>query len=77
MEMTLHLEKLGKPAQRAILNSGISTLEELAALSEKDVARWHGIGPNALLKLRAMLMEKGLSFSDTPVHKKDPDKKKI
>jgi len=70
MDMTLHLEKLSKPAQRAILNSGITTLEELAALSERDVAQWHGIGPNALKTLRAILEENGLSFSGSPVHGK-------
>lgn len=68
--MTLHLEKLSKPAQRAILNSGITSLEGLAAFSEKDVAQWHGIGPNALIKLRAILRENGLSFSGGPAHEK-------
>jgi ABC-type nitrate/sulfonate/bicarbonate transport system substrate-binding protein len=70
MEMTLQLEKLGKPAQRAILNSGITTLEELAALPEKEVAQWHGIGPNALIRLRTILAENGLSFSRSPVQGK-------
>ena len=67
MEITLQLKKLGKPAQRAILNSGITTLEGLAALSEKDVAQWHGIGPNTLITLRAILEENGLSFSNSRV----------
>ena len=70
MEVTLHLEKLNKPAQSAILNSGITTLEELAALPEKQVAQWHGIGPNALIRLRAILAENGLSFSSSPVQGK-------
>lgn len=70
MEMTLQLEKLGKPAKRAILNSGITTLEELAALPEKEVAQWHGIGPNALIRLRTILAENGLSFSRSPVQGK-------
>jgi DNA repair protein RadC len=58
--MIRHLEELSKPAQRAILNSGITTLEELAAFSEKEVAQWHGIGPNALITIHAIFMENGL-----------------
>lgn len=67
MEITLQLKKLSKPAKRAILNSGLTTLEGLAALSEKDVAQWHGIGQNSLITLRAILEENGLSFSNNPV----------
>ena len=67
MEFTTLMKKLSKPAQRAILNSGITTLEGLAALSEKDLAQWHGIGPNSLIMLRAILEENGLSFSSSPV----------
>jgi len=67
VEITKFMEELSKPAQRAIINSGITTLEDLAALSEKDVAQWHGIGPNALITLRAILDENGLSFSSNHV----------
>jgi hypothetical protein len=45
-------------------------LEEQAVLSEKDVAQWHGIGPNALKSQRAILEENSLSFSRSSVHGK-------
>jgi hypothetical protein len=70
MEISSLLHYFAKPAQRAILNSGIATLEELAAFSEKEVAQWHGIGPNALIRLRTILAENGLSFSRSPVQGK-------
>lgn len=70
MKMIRHLGKLSKPAKRAILNSGITTLEELAAISEREVAKWHGIGPRALITIRVILEENGLSFSDSSVHRK-------
>jgi DNA-directed RNA polymerase alpha subunit len=75
MEFISLMKKMSKPAQRAILNSGIATLEELASLSEKDVAQWHGIGPNSLKTLRAILEENGLSFSSSPDHKNNRPKK--
>jgi hypothetical protein len=40
----------------------VKHLRDLTKFSEKDVSRWHGIGPNALGKLRQALEENGLSF---------------
>ena len=61
MKMIRHLGKLSKPAKRAIFNSGITTLEELSAFSEREVAKWHGIGPHALITIRVILEENGLA----------------
>jgi ribose 5-phosphate isomerase A len=57
---------LAQPALRALSGAGITNLEQLAAFSEKEISRLHGIGPNALGKLRRALDEAGLSFADSP-----------
>ena len=56
------LPKLASPAQRALANAGIKNLAQLAKLSEAEIRELHGIGPNALITLRAALKAKGLSF---------------
>jgi hypothetical protein len=58
------LRQLAKPAQRAILNAGITSLEQIANTPVTDFLKLHGIGQNALGKTRAVLREQGLSFSD-------------
>jgi hypothetical protein len=55
--------KLASPAQRALANAGIHNLKQLAKLSEMEIKEYHGIGPNALITLRAALKAKGLSFN--------------
>lgn len=55
---------LSQPALRALANAGIKHLEQLAKFTEKDVKNFHGIGPNALNKLRQALAERGLSFRE-------------
>ncbi len=54
--------KLASPAQRALANAGIQNLAQLAKLSEAEIKDLHGIGPNALMALRAALKARGLSF---------------
>ncbi len=54
---------LGKPAQRALANAGIKTLEELTRLSEAEFMQLHGIGKNALQTISAAMAEKNLSFA--------------
>ena len=56
------LPKLAAPAQRALQNAGITTLEQLTRITEAELKKLHGIGPNALAQLRRALTEKGLSF---------------
>ncbi len=55
--------KLAAPAQRALAGAGFTRLEELAKVSEADLKKLHGIGPNALKKLRDALEAIGLSFA--------------
>ena len=54
--------KLAAPAMRALHGAGYTTLEQLAKVSEGDLRPLHGMGPNALKKLREALAQRGLSF---------------
>ena len=56
------LAKLSAPARRALEHHGITTLQQLATYSEKEILKLHGIGPASLPVLRASLEESGLSF---------------
>jgi hypothetical protein len=56
-------EKLSAPAQRALQGAGYSTLQQLSKVSEREIARLHGIGPNALGKPKQELAAHGLSFA--------------
>lgn len=56
-------DNISNPAKRALSNAGIGSLRELSAFSEKDIAALHGIGPNAMAKLKQALAGKGLGFA--------------
>ncbi|MBT2691194.1 DNA-binding protein [Bacillus sp. ISL-47] len=56
--------KLAKPAQRALEGAGFYQLEQLAGATETDILKLHGMGPNAMEKLRKALAEKGLAFAE-------------
>jgi hypothetical protein len=56
--------KLGAPAERALAGAGIKNLKHLTRSSEAEIKQLHGIGPNALAKLRQALSARGLSFAD-------------
>ncbi|MEH7110352.1 RNA polymerase alpha subunit C-terminal domain-containing protein, partial [Bacillus sp. JJ1764] len=58
------LALLSAPARRALENNGLTTLQKLSSYSEKDIMKFHGIGPASLPKLRSALKEKGLSFKE-------------
>jgi hypothetical protein len=59
-------DNLARPAQRALAEAGYTRLEQLAAVSEAEIARLHGIGPNARKQLRQALAAHGLSFAAAP-----------
>ena len=56
-------EGLAAPARRALAAGGFNSLADLANAREADVARLHGMGSNALKKLRDKLAERGLTFA--------------
>jgi len=45
-------EKIGKPATRALLGAGITTLQQVANLSDEELLKLHGVGPKAVRILR-------------------------
>jgi DNA-directed RNA polymerase alpha subunit len=53
---------ISAPANRALENNGIDTLEKLSEFKEKEILQFHGIGKTAIPKLSAALKGKGLSF---------------
>ena len=55
---------IGKPATQALTLAGWVRLEQLAARSEADLRKLHGVGPKAIRILREAMEEKGLSFTD-------------
>jgi uncharacterized protein YdhG (YjbR/CyaY superfamily) len=65
VKKTAFPEGLAQSAQRALANAGIDHLEQLAKVPEAEVQNLHGIGPNALRKLRDALTAHGLSFADS------------
>jgi hypothetical protein len=59
-----NLPKLAAPARRALNGAGYTRLEDLTKVTESDVMKLHGMGPNAMRALRNALRERGLSFRD-------------
>jgi uncharacterized protein YdhG (YjbR/CyaY superfamily) len=63
------LHKLSAPARRALENEGITSLQQLAKLSEAEVLQLHGMGKASLPTLREALSERSLSFRETTKNK--------
>ena len=53
------LPNIGKPATRALAAAGITTLEQVAKLSESTLLAVHGVGPKAIRVLRDALAAAG------------------
>lgn len=58
------MAELAAPARRALQGAGLTSLAKLAKKREAEVAALHGMGPNALGKLRTALEKAGLSFRE-------------
>jgi len=54
---------LAKPAQRALADAGISSLEQLCKFTEAEILALHGMGKNAMSKLQAAMETAGLKFT--------------
>ena len=54
---------LSAPAQRALAGAGIKNLKQLTEFTETKIKKLHGMGPNAIGKLRQALAEQGLAFA--------------
>jgi predicted 3-demethylubiquinone-9 3-methyltransferase (glyoxalase superfamily) len=53
---------LGKPAERALANAGISRLKDLTQFSEAELLKLHGFGPRAIKMLRPAMKASGLKW---------------
>jgi hypothetical protein len=53
------------PAQRALRNAGIGTLEQLSEYSENEILQFHGMGKSSIPKLKNSLSNSGLKFKTT------------
>lgn len=56
-------QRLAAPARRALAAAGIQRLDQVAAFSQEEIKRMHGIGPMALDQLRQALGQRDLSFA--------------
>jgi hypothetical protein len=56
-------KKLAAPAMRALSSIGITHISQVARLTEREIKRLHGIGPDAMVKLKAALKRRRLAFS--------------
>ncbi len=56
--------RLSAPARRALNGAGYVRLEQLTRVSESDLKKLHGMGPQAINLLRTALEEKDLSFAE-------------
>lgn len=61
------LPKLASPAKRALESAGITTLAQLTEVTEEELLQLHGMGPNAIGKLRESLDADGLSFRKSKI----------
>jgi hypothetical protein len=53
---------LSAPALRGLHGAGIQSLSQLSRWSEAEIAALHGVGPNAIARLKAAMKSRGLSF---------------
>lgn len=55
---------LAAPARRALAEAGYTRLDQLAGVRESELAKLHGLGPNAIAQLREALAAVGLAFAE-------------
>lgn len=53
---------MGKPAARALAGAGYGALDDLNGVSERELAKLHGMGPKALGVLKETLAAQGKSL---------------
>lgn len=57
---------IGRPATRTLAGAGITTLDDVAARSERELLGLHGVGPRAVRILTEALAERDLSLRPDP-----------
>lgn len=58
-------DEIGKTAARELSLNGISSLQQVAAHSKKELLAIHGVGPKAIAILSDALARKGLDFKES------------
>lgn len=58
------LPKIGRPATQALHLIGVTTLEQVARHSQRELLALHGVGPKAARILKAELEAHGLEFAE-------------
>lgn len=53
---------MGRPANAALVNLGITTLQQVASMTERELLDVHGVGPKAVRILREELATRNLTF---------------
>ena len=56
---------LAAPALRALVGAGVTSVADLATMREDELLALHGIGPNALRKLKAEMARCGVAFAES------------
>jgi hypothetical protein len=54
---------MGRPARAALVAHGITTLDQVTRMTEKELPGLHGVGPKAVRILKAELEASGRSLS--------------
>lgn len=57
------LPAIGRPATSALVTAGLTSLDKVAELTEKQLLGMHGVGPKAVRILREALVERGSHFA--------------
>ena len=57
---------IGRPANAALTDLGITTLEQVAAMTERELRAVHGVGPKAVRILHGELAKRNLTFRTEP-----------
>ncbi len=55
-------DSLGGPATRALLETGLTTLKQVATRTEAELLALHGVGPKAVRILSEALAQQGMSL---------------
>ncbi|MGF9662321.1 hypothetical protein AAIH25_10665 [Arthrobacter crystallopoietes] len=58
------LPPIGRPANSALLQAGVTTLSRVAQHTRGELLALHGVGPKAIRILEAALEERDLAFAD-------------
>lgn len=58
-------DEIGKTAARELSCNGISSLEQVATHSKKELLSIHGVGPKAIAILEDALAAKGLRYRES------------